>query len=174
MEINFPSASHRIQHRRLPRWHPPFRIDKLQWDINVRYLQEPALPTATVKEMIAASLRASKDGVFLRSEFDCFGDYRQVSRAVKELVADGVLVRVGYGVYARGRKSSLSDRTVPEFTLTLIGLEAMRKLDVGKEARALREGLSTQLPMLPIISVGKSRVRRKIGFGKRMVVYEGD
>lgn len=136
------------------------------------------MPTVTVKERIAASLRASKDGVFLRNEFDRFGDYRQVSRAVKDLAVDGVIVRVGYGVYARGRKSSLSARTVPESTLVSIGLEAMRKLgvkaDVGKEARALRDGLSTQVPMLPIISIGKSRVRRKIGFGKRTVVYEDD
>lgn len=133
---------------------------------------------ATVKERISTSLGSSKDGVFLRKEFDSFGDYRQVSRAVSELVADGMLVRVGYGVYARGRKSSLSNRTVPVATLVSIGLEAMRKLgvkaDVGKEARALRDGLSTQVPMLPIISVGKSRVRRKIGFGKKAVVYEVD
>ena len=136
------------------------------------------MPKATVKERIAASLRSSKDFVFLRKEFDRFGDYRQVSRAVGELVEEGLIVRVGYGVYARGRKSSLSDRTVPDATLVSIGLEAMRKLgvdaDVGKEARALREGLSTQVPMLPIISVGKSRVRRKIAFGMRAVVYEVD
>ncbi len=136
------------------------------------------MPKATVKERISASLRASKDGVFLRREFDRFGDYRQISRAVKELVADGLIVRVGYGVYARARKSSLSSRTVPESTLVSIGLEAMRKLgvkaDVGKEARALRDGLSTQVPMLPIISIGKSRVCRKIGFGKRTVLYEND
>lgn len=134
--------------------------------------------SATVKERIAAHLRASKDCVFLRSEFDHFGDYRQVSRAVKDLSADGMIVRVGYGIYARGRKSSLSNMTVPDATLVTIGLEAMRKLgvkaDVGKEARALRDGLSTQVPMLPIISVGNSRVRRKIGFGKRTVVYAKD
>jgi len=136
------------------------------------------MPSATVKERIAARLRASKDCVFLRSEFDHFGDYRQVSRAVKDLSADGIIVRVGYGLYARGRKSSLSNMTVPDATLVTIGLEAMRKLgvkaDVGKEARALRDGLSTQVPMLPIISVGNSRVRRKIGFGKRTVVYAKD
>lgn len=135
------------------------------------------MPT-TVKERIAADLKASKDGVFLRKEFDRFGDYRQVSRALSELVNDGLIVRVGYGVYARGRKSSLSDKVVPDGTLVAIGLEAMRKLgvkaDVSKEARALRDGTSTQVPMLPIISVGKARVRRKIGFGKRAVVYEVD
>jgi hypothetical protein len=136
------------------------------------------MPKATVKERIYASLRTSGDGVFLRKEFDRFGDYRQVSRAVKDLSADGLIVKVGYGVYARARKSTLSDRTVPEASLISIGLEAMRKLgvkaDVGKEARALRDGESTQVPMLPIISIGNSRVCRKIGFGNRALVYEND
>ena len=135
------------------------------------------MPT-TVKERIVADIKASNDGVFLRKEFDCFGDYRQVSRAVRELVDDGLIVRVGYGVYARGRKSSLSDKVVPDGTLVAIGLETMRKLgvkaDVSKEARALRDGTSSQVPMLPIISIGKARVRRKIGFGKMAVVYEVD
>lgn len=46
-----------------------------------------------------------------------------------------------------------------------IGLKALRKLgvkaDVGKEARA--QGRSAQMPMAPIISVGKSRVRMSFG-----------
>jgi hypothetical protein len=132
----------------------------------------------TVKEGIVASLGASKDGVFLRNEFELCGDYRQVSRAMKELVGDGLIVRVGYGVYARARKSSLADRVVPNASLVSIGLEAMKKLgvkaDIGKEARALQDGESTQVPMLPIISIGNSRVRRKIGFGNSAVFYEKD
>ena len=53
------------------------------------------MPKATVKERIFASLGASKDFVFLRNEFDRFGAYRQVSRAVNELMDDGLIVRVG-------------------------------------------------------------------------------
>ena len=88
------------------------------------------------------------------------------------------MIRVGYGVYARARKSLLSDRIVPDATLMQIGFTALRKLgvtvDVGKEARALCDGLSTQVPMLPIVSVGKSWVRRRIGYGRRTIVYETD
>lgn len=131
---------------------------------------------ATVKDRIRASVRASREKVFLRGEFDRFGDYRQVSRAVRELVQDGLLVRVGHGVYGRARPSTLSGKSVPVETLMTIGLETLRKLGVnaepGPEARALRSGRSSQVPMLPIISVGKSRVSRKIGFGDKSVVYE--
>lgn len=131
---------------------------------------------ATVKDRIRASVRASKEKVFLRGEFDRFGDYRQVSRAVRELIQEGILVRAGHGVYSRARPSTLSGKPVPVETLMTIGLEALRKLGVraepGPEARELRSGRSSQVPMLPIISIGKSRVSRKIGFGDKSVVYE--
>lgn len=133
---------------------------------------------ATVKERISASLMSSKDGVFLRNEFNRFGDYRQVSRAVKDLADDGLIVRVGYGVYARAIKSPLSGMPVPKEALVTIGLEAMRKMgikaDIGTNERALSDGRSTQVPMRPVISVGKSRVRRKLGFGKRTIAYEAN
>ena len=146
--------------------------------MDVPFLQtkERSVSRATVKDRIRASVRASKDKVFLRGEFDRFGDYRQLSRAVRELAQDGVLVRVGHGVYCRGRPSTISGQPVPVETLVTIGLEAMRKLGVkaelGQEARELRAGISTQVPVLPIISVGKARVSRKIGFGTRSIRYE--
>ena len=88
------------------------------------------------------------------------------------------MIRVGYGVYARTRKSSMSGNMIPCAPVILIGLEALEKLgvavDLGKEARANRDGLSTQVPMLPIISVGRSRVRRKIGFQSSSIIYETD
>ena len=36
------------------------------------------------------------------------------------------------------------------------------KADVGKEMRALFQGDSTQVPMLPVVNIGKARVSRKI------------
>lgn len=132
----------------------------------------------TIIERISASIRTSPAMVFLRKEFDGFGHYRQVSRAVKDLVGSGELVRVGYGIYAKARPSVLSGRPVPALSLMEIGFEVMRKLgivaDGGKDARALRDGLSTQVPMLPVINVGKSRIKRKIGFAHRQIIYEKD
>lgn len=134
------------------------------------------MTTVTIKKRIKASIRGSKSKVFLRKEFDRFGDYRQVSRVINELAAQGALTRVGHGVYAKARPSTISGKPVPVDTLVNIGLEALRKLgvkaDLGREARALRDGLSTQMPMAPIISVGKSRVRRTIAIGNRQVIYE--
>lgn len=130
---------------------------------------------ATVKDRITASLRASRESVFLRKEFDRFGDYRQVSRALATLTQEGTIVRMGYGVYSRARRSSLSGRAVPAADLLSIGFDAMRKLGVkaelGKDMRDLSSGATTQVPMALAIAVDK-RVQRKIGFGKRSIVYE--
>lgn len=130
----------------------------------------------TIKDKVSASIRASKSSVFLRQDFDRFGDYRQVSRVVKELAETGTIVRMGYGVYAKARPSSISGRPVPTETLQNIGLQAMRKLgvraDIGKDLKALQSGASTQVPMAPVVSVGKSRITRKISFGNKNVLYE--
>lgn len=134
------------------------------------------MPQATVKEKVIAKIKRSTSSVFLRKEFTKLGDYRQVSRAVKQIEASGMLVRVGFGLYAKARPSTLDGKPVPTTPLLNIGLEVMQKIgvkaDVGKDTKDLREGRSTQIPMLPIINVGKSRVRRKITVGKREIVYE--
>lgn len=134
------------------------------------------MPQSTVREKVVAKIRKSSAPVFLRSEFDRLGDYRQVSRAVREVAESGMIVRVGYGLYARARPSTINGAPVPTEPLLNIGLEAMKKMgvvaEIGNDAKALREGQSTQVPMLPVINVGKARVSRKISVGKRQVVYE--
>jgi len=134
------------------------------------------MPQSTVKDRVIAKIKRSTSSVFLRKEFDQLGDYRQVSRAINEVAASGMLVKVGFGLYAKARPSTISGKPVPTAPLLNIGLEVMQKIgvkaDVGKDAVALREGRSTQIPMLPIINIGKARVSRKIAVGSRQVVYE--
>jgi len=123
-----------------------------------------------------ASLSNSKGKVFLRDDFNRFGTYRQVCRVVKELSDEGKLMRLGYGTYVKARLSSISGKPVVDETLINIGLETMKKLgikaDVGKDMRALIQGDSTQVPMLPIVNVGNARVCRKLSVGNRSLVYE--
>lgn len=134
------------------------------------------MPKMSPEERIKASLRRSKSEVFLRKDFDKFGNYDRVGRALRSILREGILVRVGYGVYAKARLSSLSGNPIPRATLIEIGLQTMRKLgvnaDIGQAARDYRDGKTTQMPMAVIVSVGKSRVARKIGFGKRSIRYE--
>jgi hypothetical protein len=131
---------------------------------------------ATTNDRILASLRNSKTKVFLRDDFNRFGNYRQICRVVKELSEEGKLLRLGYGTYVKARPSSISGKPAPDESLINIGLEAMKKLgvkaDVGKDMRALFQGDSTQVPMLPVVNIGKARVSRKISLGNRALIYE--
>lgn len=131
---------------------------------------------ASLEDRIRASIGRSKAEVFLRKDFEKFGDYDQVGRALRSIAKDGRLVRVGYGVYAKAKPSILTGNPIPNASLVKIGLEAMRKLgvnaDVGQAAREYRDSKSTQMPMAAVLSVGKARVVRKIGFGKRSLRYE--
>ncbi|MEY2633768.1 MAG: hypothetical protein RIR00_2422 [Pseudomonadota bacterium] len=142
----------------------------------LRKLKDAEMPKMSIKEKMLASIRRSKVNAFLRKDFDRFGGYRQVSRLISELVSEGVLLRVGYGTYVKTRPSSLSGKPVPADTLLNVTFEIMKKLgvkaDVGRDTKALREGRSTQVPMLPVVNVGKSRVSRKISYGNKTVTYE--
>lgn len=130
----------------------------------------------TVKERLEEEIKNSQSNVFVRKEFESLGNARQINRALAQLIEQGLVVRAGYGVYVRTRKSSLSDKMVPTIPLLNVGIEALKKLgiqaDVGSDFKALREGRTTQVPMATVINVGKSRIRRKIALGSRKIVYE--
>lgn len=138
--------------------------------------KEAMMAKATSKDRILASLTRSKNNVFLREEFNRFGNYRQVCRVVKELLDEGRIVRLGYGTYVKARPSTISGKPVPDGSLVNIGMEAMKKLGIevspGKDMQALIRGESTQVPMLPILNIGKARVSRKLSLGSRSLVYE--
>ena len=130
----------------------------------------------TIAERIEQSLLRSKVSVFVRKDFDRFGGYDQVGRALRSLLGRGVIVKAGYGVYVKARKSSLSGNSIPVVSLIEIGLQALSKLgvkaDVGSSARDYRDGKTTQMPMATVVSVGKARISRKIGFGRKAIRYE--
>lgn len=58
----------------------------------------------SVNDKIKRSVRSSKKAVFLRSDFERFGNYRQVSRALSALENDGLIKRAGYGLYIKPEK----------------------------------------------------------------------
>lgn len=130
----------------------------------------------TLKDRIKQKIKRSKDKVFLRCEFDRMGGYRQVGRALRELVLDGLLIKAGYGVYVISRKSSITGNIVADASITQVGFTVMQKLgimaDVGLSARLYRAGLTTQIPMAVVLDIGKSRIKRKIIIGKVKVRYE--
>lgn len=70
----------------------------------------------------------------------------------------------------------MSGKPVPVVSLVEVGLQALEKLgvkaDVASSARAYRDGATTQMPMAAVVSVGKARVSRRVGFGNKTIRYE--
>ena len=118
---------------------------------------------------------------FLRSEFDgCGGSRSGVDKTLRSMVEDGKFVRVGYGAYVRAEPIispiTKTPATVPVALTKTWAAQLLRKLGVDPQqdsaTREYNEGKSTQVPAWFAFDVGKSRISRKIGFGKGRLVYE--
>ena len=126
----------------------------------------------TLKQKIEYRMaRRTRDDVFLPREFTDLSGEDQVLRALRKLVKEGRLIRLGYGVYARARRSQLSGRTMVDSSngFSSAALQALNKLGVPWEpsdsVKAYNEGRSTQIPVNPAVKV-KSRFKRRLSDGR--------
>lgn len=133
---------------------------------------------ATIKSRVARCIAMKPTDVFLRKDFENFGSPSRVTRALQELIKEGRIVRIGYGLYAKAKKSSLGENFVPTKPLESLAEQALGRMTIpftlGSARREYKEGKSSQIPVALIISVGNSRISRKISVGKREVIFERD
>jgi hypothetical protein len=121
--------------------------------------------------------RRSADSVFLTCEFVNLGGEDQVLRALRSLVRDGCLVRLGYGIYGRAIRSRLSGKPMLYSPNGFLGAarQALDKLGVKWEPteaeRAYNEGRSTQIPVNPVVRV-KGRFHRRLHYGNSELIVE--
>ena len=124
------------------------------------------------------SVKQRVSNVVLRAEIAGMGSATQVSEALKALQNKGVLVRIGTGVYAKTRQSSVTGATIPAGSLETLATETLKKMGVvvkgGKVADAYNSGKTTQLPGKFVANTGRRRISRKITVGGRTVAYEND
>ncbi|MGB8841927.1 MAG: hypothetical protein WCC64_12765 [Aliidongia sp.] len=131
----------------------------------------------TLRERIEGRIARKRDDVFLPREFRDLGGEDQVLRALRGLVRDGRLVRLGYGVYGRAILSRLSGEPLLYSPNGFIGAarQALTKLGVQWEPTeaetAYNEGRSTQIPVNPVVRV-KGRFSRRLRDGKTELVLE--
>lgn len=130
----------------------------------------------TLRERIEGRIaRRKSDAVFLTREFADLGGEDQVIRALRTLTKEGVLVRLGYGVYGRAVVSRLSGRPMLYSPNGFIGAsrQALTKLGVQWEPaeaeRAYNEGRSTQIPVNPVVRI-KGRFSRQLRYGDAELV----
>jgi hypothetical protein len=129
-----------------------------------------------IQERIRRSIAKRKDDVFVRSDFASFGSEAQVSRALRDLLARDLLIRLGVGVYAKTKKSVLSGKAIPVRPVEVLAPIALKKLGVtlypSRLSGAYNSGATTQIPAGNMLNTGSRRIKRKISFGNQVVAYE--
>lgn len=124
------------------------------------------------------SVRQRAGNVILRAELAGMGSSSQVTQALRGLLEKGVLLRIGTGVYAKTRKSSVTGAIIPAGSLETLAAETLKKLGVQVEASsaaaAYNRGDTTQLPGRFVANTGQRRISRKIAVGGRAVAYENN
>lgn len=114
--------------------------------------------------------------VVLRRDVSNLGSARQVSRALNDLISDGQLVKLGYGVYAKARSSKYLDCPVIRSGFTEACIEALDRLGIDWEpSQAIKdynEGRSQQVPARFEVKL-KSRFRRQIAYENQKLRVEG-
>jgi hypothetical protein len=132
--------------------------------------------SVNVRDRIAERIRRTRRrDVFVRDDFADFGAYDVVGRELRKLVGAGLLVQVGYGLYARAKRSVLSGKPIPSVPLIEIGYQALRRLGHSPKpspaALDYIEGRTMQVPAGDRIAVSGARVKRRIAFGPRVIEY---
>jgi len=129
----------------------------------------------TLEGKIANRIARKRSPVLLREDFDDLGGYDQIGRALLSLTKKGKLIKIGYGLYAKAKVSSLTGNTVPIASLPTLAQKALDRLGAGPgPSRAsidYQQGHSTQVPTGRLISVNK-RISRKIGYNNMAISYE--
>ena len=123
-------------------------------------------------QKVRERISEASEATFVLSDFADLSDRDQILRALRALIKEERLIRVGYGVYVRARKSRLTGRIIPEEDLRTIAVTALQKNGVKIlptfYEREYSAGRTTQVPTGLLIGVDR-RVNRKISYNGRTV-----
>lgn len=106
----------------------------------------------TIKVRIQSRLRRSKRYVFTRDDFKDIAGYDQVGRVLRDLTKEGQLLKVGYGVYTKARRNSITGNIMPAAPggSAAVIVEALERLQVCYRftgaTQAYISDKSTQIP----------------------------
>nr|CDS55840.1 conserved hypothetical protein [Serratia symbiotica] len=80
----------------------------------------------TTRDRIQSRLKRSKRYVFTRDDFKHLASYDQIGRALRELVKEGQLLKVGYGVYTKARQNAIIGKLMPAAAVVIEALERLK------------------------------------------------
>jgi hypothetical protein len=129
----------------------------------------------TLEKRVRYRINRSKDSTFIPKDFSDLSDRDKVLRILRKLIKENKILRIGQGVYARAKISTITNKPVPEKNLRALAITALKKSGVSilptRMEKEYNEGKSTQVPTGLVIGVNK-RVSKKIGFNGRYIKYE--
>lgn len=129
----------------------------------------------TLKDRIKYRIKKSKETVFLVRDFVDLSDRDQILRALRSLIKEQLIIKLGKGIYSKTKVSEISQKIIPADNLRNIAVAAMKKLGVDvlptKAEQAYNNKQTTQVPNGFIIGVNK-RVSRNIRFERTSIRYE--
>ena len=124
---------------------------------------------------VSTRISRKNNSVFVREDFADLGGYDQVGRILRELASAGKLIKIGYGLYAKAKRSSLTGEVIPVVPLPELAKEAIERLGLkvspSQLERDYNAGRTTQVPTGRMIAV-KGRISRKIGYNGAYISYE--
>lgn len=130
----------------------------------------------TFRSKILEYIQEIDKDVIMRAWLNKLGEARQISRALKALVDDGVLIKISKGIYVKTKITKYSDKPIMKISFTEAGIEALKLLNIkwklGKAIEDYNAGRSQQVPINFIIKL-ESRFRGEIGDGNRKIIFEG-
>ena len=131
----------------------------------------------TLRQKVLTRMAEQKEDVFLPREFSDLGGEDQVLRALRGLVRDGQLVRLGYGVYGRAFRSSLSGQPILNSPDSFVSAsrQALTKLGIQWEPtqaeKDYNDRRSTQVPANAAVRI-KGRFSRRLSYQGRDLIIE--
>lgn len=129
----------------------------------------------TLSYKVSARIARKNDAIFIREDFKDIGGYDQIGRVLAQLAVAGKLIKIGYGLYAKAKRSTLTGEIMPVLPLPTLAKEALERLGVkigtSKLEKDYNAGITTQVPTGRKIAI-RGRVSRKIGYNGAYVSYE--
>jgi DNA-binding Lrp family transcriptional regulator len=122
-------------------------------------------------------VKASFSAVLLRRDFSqrLNASSSQITRLIRKLADEGMLLKISTGMYAKTRKSKLSGKVIPIRSLPELAREGLERLGItvlpSSAERAYNEGRSQQVPTGCVIGVSRV-VNRRIGYDNTYVQFE--
>lgn len=134
------------------------------------------MKNVTIKIRIKKMLRRTKRNVFLRSDFKMMGDYAPVGRALNSLTTEGLLIKLGYGLYAKAMMNRITGEPMlaADGGFFEVAVEALERLEQDwyfSGAMADYINGATQIPMELEVTVNK-KFSRKIKTDKFELIIQ--